>query len=72
MKVLFAAMFFLQRYIIITIMATQKDFGRQWSFSHMMLLLNAAYLFGVTPYLETIDSFPDYFNVVALLLLSIL
>lgn len=38
----------------------------------MMLLVNAAYLFENAPYLEIIDGIPDYFNVIALLILSIL
>jgi hypothetical protein len=38
----------------------------------MVLLLNTVYLFGTTPYFDTMDSVPDYLNVVALLLLSIL
>lgn len=37
-----------------------------------MLLLNAAYLFETAPYLEIVDGIPDYLNVVALLILSIL
>ncbi len=38
----------------------------------MVLLLNAVYLFETSPYYETMDSVPDYLNVIVLLLLSIL
>lgn len=64
-------MFFVQRIFIVLIMAIFGDFGLQWSLTHVMLLLNAVYLFEATPYLDVGDGLPDYFNAVMLILIAI-
>ncbi len=65
-------MFFVQRILIVIIMVVTTDFGLQWSLTQMVLLVNAVYLFETAPYFEPIDSIPDYFNMVVVILLSIL
>lgn len=70
LKLLYGAMFYIQRISIVFIVALKIDFGLQWVLIQIVVLGNFVYLLRVKPYLEWQDARVDYFNT-ALLLLSL-
>ena len=58
-KVLYGVIFFLQRILLVLILAISYDFGVQWQLSQVVLLLHTSYLLAVKPYRESTNATLD-------------
>ncbi len=71
-KVLYGVIFFLQRILLVLILAISCDFGVQWELSQVVLLLHTTYLLAVKPYWESTNATLDWINCCFLLIVNVL
>ena len=70
-KVLFGMMFFVQRLLLVPVLAFKSSFSLQWQLSQAVLLINTAYILTVKPYSETSASLLDMINCSFLLIICV-
>ena len=71
-KVLYGVIFFLQRILLVLILAISYDFGVQWQLSQVVLLLHTSYLLAVKPYRESTNATLDWINCCFVLIINVL
>ena len=71
-KVFFGVIFFIQRCLLVLLVAVNYNFAMQWQLCHTVLLLNTVYILQIEPYLDHQNRALDIINVLFLLALSLL
>ena len=71
-KVLFGLLFFVQRCLLVALLARKYDFGIQWQFFLVVILLYTAYLIVAEPYSDRSSRTLDRINCFFLMLISAL
>ncbi len=71
-KVLFGLFFFVQRCLLVALLARKYDFGIQWQLCKVVILLNTAYLIVAEPYSDLVSRTLDRINCFFLMLISAL
>ena len=69
-KIMYSLCFYIQRTLVIVVLATNANFGVQTVLIQSILLINAAILYSIRPYLLECDSVPEDLNTFALLILQ--
>ena len=69
-NIMYSLCFYMQRTLIIVILATNTNFGVQTVLIQTILIINAAILYTNRPYLLQCDSMPEDLNTFALLVLQ--
>jgi len=69
-KLMYTVCFYVQRTLIVIILAARGNFGIQTILIQFVLLLNAGYLFSVRPYRYSIDALTDKLNTIAIIVLQ--
>lgn len=69
-NIMYSLCFYMQRTLIIVILATDANFGVQTVLIQTILLINASILYTIKPYLHQYDSMPEDLNTFALLVLQ--
>ncbi len=71
-RVFYGAMYYIQRVLVVLVIAFKMSFGLQWVLIQIVLMLNTSYLFRVSPYALWSDGRVDYFNTILLLTTEVL
>ena len=69
-NIMYSLCFYMQRTLIVVILATNANFGIQTVLIQTILMFNAAILYTIRPYLLQCDSMPEDLNTFALLVLQ--
>ena len=71
-KIVFGLLFFVQRSLIVLVLALCQNSIIQWQLSQIVLLLNTAYLLTVKPYMDPENAVLDQVNCFFLMVVSVL
>ena len=71
-KLLFGIIFFVQRCLLVLLLALRYNFSIQWHLCQFVLLLNTAYVLTAKPYLDPENATLDYINCIFILVICVL
>lgn len=69
-KVLFGIMFYVQRILVVVILAANLSGGLQWSLLLLVFMVNSVIMFSASPFATWKEGVPEYLNNVIILIFA--